>query len=71
VSVNPLEYRARLILGIFFGIFSTLFLIHTLLATQGFFVVLENFFLFFENLNTFVGLFVFFSCSAFVGLSII
>lgn len=71
LAVNPLWYTCDLILGIFFLIFALLILTHTLLSTQGFYIILEMILGFTYNLNIFLSLFFFLFLTAFLGLSLI
>lgn len=70
VDSNPLYYTISLILGVFFGLISLLFIVHTFLATQGFYVVLETIFNFIESLNTLFSLVFFLIVSVFLGIGI-
>lgn len=70
VDSNPLYYTISLALGVFFGLISLMFIIHTFLATQGFYVVLQTIFTFFESLNTIFSLIFFLIVSVFLGIAI-
>ena len=70
VDNNPIWYLINLILGLVFLVFSLIFFVHTLLCTQGFFVLLEMFFNAFMWINVIVSLFVFIFKSVFAGLAI-
>ena len=69
VDSNPLYYTISLILGIFFGAISLTFVIHTFLATQGFYVVLESIFAIVEWINTIFSLLFFLIVSIFIGIA--
>ena len=71
VDVNPLTYLAKLIIGIFFLLFSLLFVAHTFLSTQGFYIILESIFMTVGKLSTIMSLFVFLLFNLFVGLALV
>ena len=71
VDNNPLVFLAYLIVGLFFLLFSMIFLAHTVLSTQGFFVILESIFSGVASLSSVLSLFVFLFFNLFTGLAII
>lgn len=70
-AVNPLWYTLDLILGCIFLVFALIFLTHTLLSTQGFYVVLEMILGFTYSLNVFFSIFFFLFITAFLGMALI
>jgi hypothetical protein len=71
VDNNPLVYLAFLIVGLFFLGFSLLFIAHTVLSTQGFYVIIESVFSGVEGLSTILSLIIFIIFNVFVGLAIV
>lgn len=70
VDSNPLYYTLSLVFGIAALLISLLFVIHTFLATQGFFIILEAVFLMMQSLNTLFSLFFFLIVSIYLGFAI-
>ena len=71
VDNNPLVYLCYLIVGLFFLGFSLLFIAHTVLSTQGFYIIIESVFTGVASLSTILSLFIFIIFSVFVGLAIV
>ena len=71
VDNNPLVYLAFLIVGVFFLLFSLMFIAHTVLSTQGFYIIIESVFTGVASLSTILSLFVFIIFNVFVGLAIV
>lgn len=70
VDVNPLTYLVSLILGIVFGLFALVIILHTVLSIKGFYVILESIFLFLANLSSILSLFIFLILVIFLGIAI-
>jgi LMBR1 domain-containing protein 1 len=71
VDNNPLVYLCFLLVGLFFLMFSLLFIAHTVLSTQGFYIIIESVFSGVASLSTVLSLFVFIIFNVFVGLAIV
>lgn len=70
VDSNPLYYTLSLVFGIITLLISLLFVIHTFLATQGFFIILEAVFLLIQQINVLFSLFFFLLISIYLALAI-
>lgn len=71
LAVNPLIYTLNCGMGICFLMITLIFVIHTLLSTQGFFIILESILNFTLDINIFFSLFFFFLVTVYVGLAIV